>query len=385
MRNLDIPLTDLDADTLVELLVQIEQEARTVQAARYRVLAALARDPLYTSGPAQGAAAEVACALRISERCAQQQVADAQVLEELFPDTLGALQAGSVQTIQVRALIEATTGLSEESARVVEAIVLPRMGGQNPAATCKALTRAVLKADPQAAEQRRAHAVRERRVERYAQPDGMATLAATLPAEQAVHAMNVIDAHARAAKDERTLDQRRADAFYHLVTGNLTQRPAAVVNVTVPLDTLLGIGHEPGELEGYGALTAHTARELAAEADSVWRRLLTAPTTGLVVKTDPHTYRPTAEVRRHVSARDGHCSFPTCSMPASKTDLDHIVPFNHKNPAHGGPTTPDNLQPLCRRHHRLKTHANWTVHHSETHVNTTTWTSPSGRRYELVA
>jgi hypothetical protein len=48
---------------------------------------------------------------------------------------------------------------------------------------------------------------------------------------------------------------------------------------------------------------------------------------------------------------------------------------------------PENLQPLCIRHHRLKTHPNWNVHRSETRVNTTTttWVAPSGRTYAKAA
>jgi Domain of unknown function (DUF222) len=391
------------AGVLLEMLVEVEQEQRSLAAKRYRVLSALARHPLYEKDPVREAGVEAACALRICERTAQNQVAEAVALTRLFPEALEQLAAGDVQHTQVRALIEATGPLDGETARKVQDLVLPRMPEQNPAATRKALSRAVIKADPAGAEARRERAAAERRVAHYPESDGMSTVAATLPAQQAVHAMNAIDAHARATRkqnpdDTRTLDQARADSFYHLVTGNTTARPAAAVHVTVPLDTLLGLDREPGDLTGYGPITAQAARELAAHQDSTWQRLLTAPDTGTVVKTDPTTYRPTAEVRRHVSARDGHCTFPTCTMPAAKTDLDHVVPFNHKRPDQGGPTTADNLHPLCRYHHRLKTHAGWTVHRNETNPTTTntntnttptptttTWTSPSGRRYTSAA
>jgi hypothetical protein len=378
-------LAELDPDGLLDLLIEAERAARRAEGARYRVLSALARHPVYRRVPIADAASEVACALRISERAAQGQVADAHVLSRLFPETLDRLAAGDVQGVQVRALIETTSALSEAAARAVQDRVLPLMPQQNPAATRKALTRAVLKADPDGARRRHEHARKDRRVAHYPESEGMSTLAATLPAEQAVHAMAALTAHARTAKqqnpeDERTLDQARADTLYHLITGNTQTHPPAHVNITVPLDTLLGVSEEPGDLDGYGPITAHTVRALAAHSDSLWRRLLTAPDTGLLVKTDPHTYRPTAELRRHVSARDGHCSFPTCSMPAARTDLDHIVPFNHIRPERGGPSTPENLQALCRRHHRLKTHGGWDVHYSETGGNTV-WTSPAGRHY----
>jgi Domain of unknown function (DUF222) len=345
-------LAGLDADGLVDLLVEVERGARAIAAARYRVLAALSRHPVYGRGPVRDAAVEVACALRISERTAEAQVAQARVLARVFPEALGALAAGRVQGTQVRCLIEATGALDDDVARVVQERVLGRMPEQSPAATRKALSRAVLKADPQGAVRRHEAAREDRRVAHYPESDGMSVVSATLPAERAVHAMAVIDAHARTATQEpgdvRTLEQARADSFYQLVTGCHGAYPAAVVQVTVGLDMLLGLDELPGELCGYGPITAHTARMLAAGQEAVWRRLLTAPACGLVVKTDPYSYRPTAEVRRQVSARQGHCSFPHCAMPAARTDLDHVIAFNHQHPEHGGPTTPENLQPLCR-------------------------------------
>jgi hypothetical protein len=372
------------ADLLVERLIEADRALRAATAARYRALCALAAHPIHARDPVQDAAVEVACALRIAERTAQQHLADARVLTALFPETLQQLEDGQIQPAQVRALIESTAALDTGAARAVQELVLPKMPDQNPAATRKALARAVIKVDPHAAEARRQAAHAARHVAHYPQPDGMSTLAATLPAAQAAHAWGVIDAHARAAQSQRpeagrTLEQARADCFYQLLTGNTQQYPPAMVQVTVPLDTLLGTDRAPGELTGYGPVTAHTARALAAHTDSLWRRLLTEPATGLLVKTDPHTYRPTAEVRRHVSARDAHCAFPTCTMPAARTDLDHIVAFNHHRPQQGGPSTPDNLHPLCRHHHNLKTAGGWSVHPSET--DATTWSAPSGRRY----
>jgi hypothetical protein len=376
-------------DALLDLLVALERAARRAQGARYQVLSALDGHAVYRHDPIQDAATEVACALRISERSAQQQVAQARTLTALFPETLQHLAAGHVQGAQVRALLDATTGLDEATARAVQERVLPRMPRQNPAATRKALTRAVLKADPHGAQRRHERARKDRRVAHYPESDSMSTLTATLPAEQAAHAMMVLTEHARANReqnpgDERTLDQARADSLYQLITGNTQHHPPALVHVTVPLDTLLGASQEPGELDGYGPITAQTVRAVAAQDGSLWQRLLTAPESGLVVKTDPTRYRPTAEVRRHVSARDGHCAFPTCSMPAARTDLDHVVPFNHRQPTSGGATTPENLQALRRRHHRLKHQGGWTVHPSETTGNTL-WTSPTGRQYAKAA
>ncbi len=70
-------------------------------------------------------------------------------------------------------------------------------------------------------------------------------------------------------------------------------------------------------------------------------------------------YRPTPRMREHVIVRDGTCVFPWCGRNARHCDLDHVIPYNHDDPEQGGPTATDNLAPLCRRHHRLKTRGRW--------------------------
>ncbi len=73
-----------------------------------------------------------------------------------------------------------------------------------------------------------------------------------------------------------------------------------------------------------------------------------------VVERPPPTrsYRPTAAQRRWGRARDQHCRHPGCRNRVGRTDLDHVIPYEE-----GGATDCDNLCCLCRRHHRLKTHA----------------------------
>ncbi|WP_231598752.1 HNH endonuclease signature motif containing protein [Corynebacterium occultum] len=52
-----------------------------------------------------------------------------------------------------------------------------------------------------------------------------------------------------------------------------------------------------------------------------------------------------------MKSRDGTCRGPEdCGIDAEACDVDHVL--NHTD---GGPTTPSNLQCLCRRHHLRKT------------------------------
>ncbi|MCV2487873.1 HNH endonuclease [Geodermatophilus sp. YIM 151500] len=83
-------------------------------------------------------------------------------------------------------------------------------------------------------------------------------------------------------------------------------------------------------------------------------------------------YRPSAAQRRFVTTRDRHCRHPGCANRAGWADIDHVVPH-----AEGGATDCANLCCLCRRHHRLKTHARgWT--YTLTAEGLLTVTSPSG-------
>ena len=178
------------------------------------------------------------------------------------------------------------------------------------------------------------------------------------------------------------MDQRRADVFTDLLlTGHATAAATdasicetdavlAHIDVTIPAATLTG-QDIPATFRGHGPLDPDTARHLAALAPT-WDRLHLNPTTGTVTHTD--NYRPTPAQRRLLRARDEHCRFPGCRATVWHCDIDHTI--DH---AHGGPTHICNLAHLCKRHHTLKHHTNWTV---QQHPNgVLIWTSPTGRVY----
>ncbi|MBY6481072.1 hypothetical protein HQ357_17120, partial [Rhodococcus sp. BP-266] len=70
-------------------------------------------------------------------------------------------------------------------------------------------------------------------------------------------------------------------------------------------------------------------------------------------------YKPRTQLADLVRHRDRTCRFPGCDVPAASCELDHIIPYLHHDPAHGGWTILTNLHCLCRYHHSLKTMGAW--------------------------
>jgi hypothetical protein len=152
-----------------------------------------------------------------------------------------------------------------------------------------------------------------------------------------------------------------SDKPRHTTTANRTSRDPgtesglrAHVQVTVSLNTLMGLDEEPAELHGHGPITAPTARDLAFEHGSTWQRLVTDPLTGQLLDYGRTTYRPPIGLQDFVRARDLTCRTPTCTRPASKCHLDHVIAW----PA--GSTSNTNLQAKCDHDHRLKHEGRWT-------------------------
>jgi hypothetical protein len=89
-------------------------------------------------------------------------------------------------------------------------------------------------------------------------------------------------------------------------------------------------------------------------------------------------YRPPADLRDHVIARDRTCRFPTCHRTASRCEIDHLRPWTD-----GGPTNEPNLIALCCRHHHGKHDTTWQpIRHQD---GTIDWTSPTGHTYTVPA
>jgi hypothetical protein len=319
--------------------------------------------------------------------------------------------------------------------------VLPDARQRTPSQLRDDVARALLEVNPAGEAGQHAEAIKKRRVCHPKRlPNGMAGIWAVLSADKAIAIDATLEAIARAARNAghpNTLDQLRADALVALATGQaLSQAPAPAVDdaparadatpgaadatagdgaapsgrpvsptsatdddapkasprkvpfpkvridVTVALSTLMGLDELPGELSGFGPVNAEQARALAS--GGTWRRIVTDPLSGAVLDVGRRRYKPPRALAEHVIARDTTCAGPRCSVPARRCDLDHTTEF-HGTPANGSPepgtTSADNLGPLCRRCHRLKTDGGFTL--TQPSPGVFEWRTPARKTYTV--
>jgi hypothetical protein len=184
------------------------------------------------------------------------------------------------------------------------------------------------------------------------------------------------------------------------------------VNLTVPLASWLGQGFSPGDIAGFGPVTAETGQDvadwIAEKPGSRWCVTLTDKTgravghgcarrpppargdpAGLAawlarLKVEPieagtcsHArevpgYRIPARLHHIVKVRQRTCVNPICRRPAIKCDDDHTVPYDQ-----GGRTCECGLGPACRGCHRTKQTPGWRLEQPSPGVFQ--WHLPNGR------
>ncbi|MFT4086939.1 MAG: DUF222 domain-containing protein [Gordonia sp. (in: high G+C Gram-positive bacteria)] len=187
--------------------------------------------------------------------------------------------------------------------------------------------------------------------------------------------------------DSRSKGERRADAAVGLLTGEITGPGAKVVVHVVTDGSTLEGGDKPGHLDGHGAIAADQVRDIAAQPGSAVRPL---DLTDLVDQSaqDGNPYRPTAALDVTVRALFGCCTWPGCSRPASRCQLDHVAEFNHRDPASGGATCWCNMNPKCVFHHMVKTFGEGWLDDQIVDANGEVWTevtTPLGRTHRMRA
>lgn len=374
------------------------------------------RDQVPVGRRAEFVAVEVATALAVSTGVAHGLIELGETLAVRLPGTRRALERGELDLARVRVVADRTACIADlgmlarVERRVLEVVVVPGRcvtRGQ----VARVVDRAVAAVDPDLVVARRVRAEVDRDVVVRPDADGMCSLWGALPALGGVAVEDRVRALALGVcgQDPRTLAQRRADALVAMAHGDrylacecgspvcptaqdadaVHHRCRPVIQVVVPVQTLLGAADLPGVLGRFGVVDPERVRALAADAR--WQQLLTLDgvavhlgrsTVAGTVEPAALRYTPSDALAGMIRSRDGHCRFPGCTTPSTSCDLDHVVAFDHADPRRGGHTVAENLACLCRWHHRAKTEGHWQVRMEPD--ATQHWSGPSRQQLHSV-
>ena len=443
---------ELNQSGRIDYLSALERQSAWLQAVMQRAIVAVAGNDPSTpektwDGIDEAEREEVAAALRLSGNTAQMRIDVARILINHLPNTCSALAMGEISASHATVIAKETAaairdGISEFAIYQIEEKALAHAEFHTPGQVANKVRTTIAALAPAEFEQVVDRARESRRVSCYNDADGMATVVAILPAQDAqivmksiesyIMKMNEIDEKKRNANTQNlathvdsdakscntmtdsdamssntltgaseltsatgaqsatdtwsllSADNKRADALTAILSQALASNVDEVrphrrpVTVNVTIDLPTLLGLA----ENPGQLSGYGAipASVARElaSDATWKRFITDPQTGNLLDYGREKYEPPQALVDFLLARDRTCRFPGCRQPASKSDIDHAQSWET-----GGETKPENLGLLCRRHHRLKTHGNWVlVSNSD---GSCEWTSPIGKKYFVPA
>ena len=291
-----------------------------------------------------------------------------------LPNVWAAVMAGRLETWRATRIATLTHSLSFAACAFVDRNLF-NASGVGWAQLDRLIAEAIIRFDPERAEAERAAAADQRYFE-IDEPNGNG-LASVSGVLDAADAADLDDAIARRASllgslgSEASLDVRRSQAVGEIARADLMLdldgAPArrATLNIHITDTTL----------SGDNPVARWDDRPISAEQVKEWLGSLATVVVRPVIDLAEHIPVTSYEIpERHriaVELRDHTCRFPHCHRRARRCDLDHARPHGR-----GGPTCPCNLVPLCRRHHRAKTHSRWRYEVVE--PGTYRWTSPNG-------
>ena len=296
--------------------------------------------------------------LRLSAREAQRLVANGRTLEQL-PVLAAAHAAGAVTVEQVATITPVAAADHQAKAAeqgvdlaAVDATLTEVAATQTHAALGKAVQHYLARLDPDGAEP---DPTEERAFWMTRHVDGSATGRFELDAVGAEKVASVMESFVQAdrpAGDTRTRSQQLGDALVQWADVTLASGAAPILRtvkphviVTIPHTDLVDPSTGPAAATmGFGAqISAARARWLAC--DGTVTRILIGPGSQPLEMGRTHRITP-PHLRRAVVARDDSCVFTGCDAPSYWCDIHHLIHW-----ADGGETEPDNLAPLCERHH----------------------------------
>jgi hypothetical protein len=350
---------------------------------------------------AEFSVAEFAAAVGLSTDAGRGYLGEAVELRYRLPRVWARVTAGDLAAWKARRIARSTIPLTREAASFVDGHVAHVAHRIGPFQLDRLLEEAIARFMPAEAEQRRRAAADARRFDVETRDPSLAGTAQVVGELDLADALDLDAAVAAGAEQLKalgsteSLDVRRAAAVGELARHQQTldlnldsqqadpgKRRARQVVLYAHLseaaitDPRLG---DLGRLENTRSLiTAEQVRTWCGSPD-------TQVTVKPVIDLNDHVHVTQYEVpdrlRETAVLTDVTCVFPFCTRPARRrrpdehdADCDHITAYDA-----GGSTCSCDLAPVCRRHHRLKTHGGW--RYVPVERGTYLWTSPLGLRF----
>jgi len=340
---------------------------------------------------AEFAPMELGAALGISTDSARGLMTDALELAHRLKRTWALVQAGKVPLWKARRLAQLTHKLSLDGAAYVDRQLAAVAGKVGLVTLARLVDEAQALFDPDAAEKARSAAAESRRFDVHtegANHDGTIHVEGDL---DLADALDLEAAIAQRAEELRqlgsieSLDVRRSIAAGEIARRCLgldltTESGTGTASVAKPRRVVIHVHLSDAAISRNEAGIAHLDETRSVVSTEQVRDWAGNPDTEVVIKpvldleqhhhTDAYAIpdRMAAEVR----LTQPTCAFPWCDRPARRCDTDHVTAHDHTD----GPTCSCNLAPLCRRHHRAKTHTAWT--YDKTDTASYLWRSPHG-------
>ena len=339
--------------------------------------------------PAQGAplvsefaVMEYAAALGISTDAGHAQVGRVLELRYRLPKLWARVVEGSLPLWRAGRIADHTISLPAEGAAHVDRHLAPVAHSCSWAQLERLVEEALVRFDPAAAEAKRREAAEKRHVDVQLDQvsfDGTVRIDAEVDLADALDLEDALRAGAKQQADlgsTESLDVRRSIAL-----GDLARRQLAFgfdTDAPMPgrgVDLHVHISEDA--LHGHRASAGATTPGPRSRVDQIreWcgnrANVTVKPVIDLAEHIHVGAYEAPDRLKEQNTLVDVHCVFPYCTRPAERCDCDHTIAH-----ADGGTTCCCNTAPLCRRHHRAKTHSAWT--YVVLDRGTYLWTTPNG-------
>ena len=437
----------------IDYLAALERQSAWLQAVLQRAIVAVAGEtPSIAENMWDGVDGaereDIAAALRLSGNTAQMRIDVARTLVNHLPNTCSALAMGEISSAHATVIAKETAaairdGISEFAIYQIEEKALAFAEFHTPGQVANKVRTMIAQLAPLEFEKVVDRARETRRVSCYNEADGMATVVAILPAQDAQTVMKSIEAYILTMNERDEVDRAGSRCWTSGMSSSdmsssgmsSSGMSSSGTNVSVPLSSGTGSALSSAATSTWSLLTADNKRAdaltailssaLAENVDEVrpHRRPVTVNVTidlptllGLAENpgqlsgygaipasvarelasdatwkrfiTDPQTGNLLDYGREKYEPPQALVDFllardRTCRFPGCRQPASRTDIDHAESWESGGETKPENLGLLCRRHHRLKTHGKWSlISNADGSCN---WTSPVGKNYFVPA